>query len=78
MLEGEEKFSRDKGCKTSLLLKMTKFILLKSYPFAVLDCNVHLSEYFKNLKDKVSDTLLLSHLSYRCGVGYIYHALQRS
>lgn len=41
------------------------------FEMTILDCNVHFSDYFKHLRDKMSDILLLSHHSYRCGVGYI-------
>lgn len=41
---------------------------IHAFEMRVLDCNVHSSEYLKNLRDKMSDTLLLSHHSYRCAV----------
>lgn len=45
----------------------------KTHPFKrkVLDCNMHFSEHLKNHRGKMSDILLLSHHSYRCGVGYV-------
>ena len=60
---------------------MQDFTADKINPFEMrgLDCNVHFSEYLKQpYQEKMSDTLLLSHHSYRCGAGYFWHAIQRS